>query len=79
MTPNVFLNGPPVMVIPDFFRGCPGEMRQLREEARGETFFMLEVNGGQRYYAKSRVELEEMVKGELGYRYAITKILGVTK
>jgi len=79
MTPNIFLNGQPVLVIPDIYRACSGEMAQLREDAHGEPFFMLEINGGQRYFAKSRAELEEMAKAEPGYRYAITKILGVNK
>jgi hypothetical protein len=73
---TVFHNGQPIIVFPDYFRACPVEMAQLREEAHGEPFFMLEINGGQRFFARERKELEEMVKNEPGYRYAITKILG---
>jgi hypothetical protein len=76
---TVFHNGQPVLVIPDIYRACPGEMAQLREEAHGEPFFMLETNEGKRFFAKKRAELEELVKDYPGYRYAITKILGVNQ
>ena len=79
MTPNIFLNGQPVLVIPDIYRACSGEMAQLREDAHGEPFFMLETNEGKRFFAKKRPELEEMVKDYPSYRYAITKVLGVTR